>query len=111
MADVVLIKRFMRVQVVLDASRVVVEGEGPTPIGYYQLLGCTGEDADDLHAQVRMYVAEDLGGTVVEIEDLGEPDFGRLESAIEETIHGEPDDWGIWYSSGHALFCEDDISN
>lgn len=106
-----MIKRFVRVQVMFDPSTLVVEGEGPTPIGYFQLIGCTAQDASDLDDQVRMHVAEDLWGTIIDVEVLGEPDFDRLEPSIRETIKSDPEEWGIWYTGGHAMYCKDDTAS
>jgi hypothetical protein len=106
-----MIKRFVRVQVMLDPNCLAVEGEGPTPIGYFQLIGCTAREERDLDAQVRMYVAEDLGGTIIDVEVLGEPDFARLEEGIRETISADPEKVGIWYTGGHAMYAKDDASS
>lgn len=106
-----MIKRFVQVQVKLDPAALIVEGEGPTPIGYFQLIGCTAREDHDLHDQIRMYVAEDLRGMLVDVDILGEPDFGRLEDGIRETISADPEEWGIWYAGGHAMYSKDDTSS
>lgn len=43
-----MIKRMVRVQVKLDPSALVVEDGIPTPIGYYQVIGCTARDVKTL---------------------------------------------------------------
>ncbi len=106
-----MMQRMVRVQVKLDPNTLVVEGGIPTPIGYYQLIGCTARDEEDLDSQVRMHVAEDLGGTIIEVEDYGEPDFARLVDNIRNAISGDPEEWGIWYLSGHAMYSKDDVAS
>lgn len=106
-----MMKRIVRLQVKLDPNTLVIEEGIPTPIGYYQLLGCTARDEEDLESQVRMHVAEDLGGTIIEVEDYGEPDFGQLVDNIREAISADPEEWGIWYLSGRAMYSKDDVAS
>ena len=106
-----MIKRFVRVQVMFDPSTLAVEGEGPNPAGYFQLIGCTAREERDLDDQIRMYVAEDLAGTLIDVEVLGEPDFDRLEDGIRENLSADPAGCGIWYTGGHAMYSKDDTSS
>lgn len=57
-----------------------------------------------------MHVAEDLGGTIIELEDWGEADLGRLVENVRNAIRADPEEWGIWYLGGHALYAKDDLA-
>ena len=50
---------------------------------------------------VRVHVAEDLGGSILAIEDLGTPDLHWLVEAGGESISGDVGSHGIWYVGRH----------
>jgi len=105
-----MIKRFVQIHAIYDPETLDVEEGLPVPIGYCQTIGCTARGEEDLQSQVRFHVAEELG-IFVDVEDQCEPDFARLNDAVRETISAHPEEWGLWYKSGHATYLKGDASS
>lgn len=61
----------------------------------------------EMIAMIRGHVQEDMGGTIVEVENQGEPDFEDLDSEIRDLV-GNLDRRGFWYISGHAFYINED---
>lgn len=77
------------------------------PAGYFQRFGVTAANEVRLLGEIKRYIHEDLGSTLIEFEDQGEPHFENLESDIKD-LAGDPARPGIWYVSGHSFYTVDD---
>jgi len=98
----------VRVDVGLEPGALEVEEGGSHPIGYFQWIGCTAADAEDLNKRIRLHVAEDLGGSILEIEDFGEVTLDQLTDNVRERISADTKEPGVWYLSGRVLYNADD---
>lgn len=98
---------FVRVEAKIGPeARIAIES--PTRIlGYYQRLGVTARDKEELVKLVKDFVEKDFGATVVEIGDFCVPDFDAADADIKD-ICGNTSRIGIWYHSGHAFFDDDE---
>jgi hypothetical protein len=86
----------------------LVELEGQVrPAGYYQRFGVTAVNESALYHAIARHVREDLGGTIVEVEDQGEPDFEGVDADIKELVTNVESP-GIWYVSGHAFYINEE---
>ena len=87
---------------------VKFEGETRPILGYYQQLGITARDEIQLQELAARHVYDDLGGELEEIADVWEPDWEGEDAEVREDLTGDPQEVGVWYFGGHALFVEDD---
>ena len=71
--------------------------------GYYQTLGVTASDEEELKRLVIEYLSSSLESTLVEIVERRAADFSGEDSKIEKLV-GDIDSIGIWYKSGRAWF-------
>lgn len=81
--------------------------EGAEVDGYYQRLGVTARNEDELQSLVEDYLKADLGGTLIEISERWEPDFSGGDADVLGEV-GDISRVGIWYRSGRAWFGPDD---
>lgn len=77
------------------------------PTGYFQRFGITAGSEREMLASIADYVHEDLGGTIVEIENHGAPDFDDMGSEIAD-VAGNAERRGFWYVSGRAFYLNED---
>jgi hypothetical protein len=92
---------FVRVEA-QPGPRLRFEGT-ETPIGFFQRLGVTANDEQDLIDVVRDFLLEDGESTLVELDDLSVPDFEGSERDIQDEC-GDMRQRGVWYASGRAFF-------
>jgi len=86
----------------------IVNLPGHVPIaGYHQRFGVTAETEEVMHNMVADYMREDMGSTIVEIEDQGEPDFEGEDAEIRHLVKDTRCP-GLWYVSGRAFYQKDD---
>jgi hypothetical protein len=88
---------------------VIIESHRPIA-GYFQTFGVTGNSESEIIDRIREFIRTDQGSTMVEVSEMWVPDFEGADSDIKELI-GDIDKPGIWYSSGHAMFWDDDQEN
>ncbi len=105
-----MIKRFFRVNVSLDVDgiEVTVDEGDRRPIGYYKLLGCSARGYRDFEAQIRRHVDDDIGGRLLDIEDLGADIVDEEMEDLREQIVGDTEREGIWYYSGRSFYLSKD---
>jgi len=101
-----MIKRLILVNV-LPGSRLVAYPGQKRPTGYFQRFGVTAKDEGEMLAMIRNHIEEEIGGSIVEVENQGEPDFDDLDSEIKHIV-GNVEERGFWYVSGHAFYLNDD---
>lgn len=71
--------------------------------GYYQRLGVTARTQDELITIIREHIAEDTGGTLVDVAEIWVPDFEGADSDLKD-VCDDTSKVGIWYWSGRAFF-------
>jgi hypothetical protein len=74
-------------------------------VGYYQTLGITARNQEELIALIKDFLYKDLQSTLVSIDHMWVPDFEGADKDIRE-LSRNMDEVGIWYSSGHAFFTQ-----
>jgi hypothetical protein len=101
-----MIKRLFLVKV-LPGSRLVAFPGQRRPSGYFQRFGVTANDENEMLAMIRNHVQEEIGGSITEVENQGEPDFEDLDLEIKHVV-GNLEERGFWYVSGHAFYLNED---
>ncbi len=71
--------------------------------GYYQTLGVTASNEEEMRTLIRKFLKTDLQSTLVEITESWIPDLDGQDSDIADRV-GDVNQIGIWYHSGHAWF-------
>jgi len=101
-------KAFVRIHVSTAGSRVggPAFDESP-PVGYYQRLGVTAEDAADLQALVREHVATGTGGTLLDVDEIEVADLADRHRDLRERCR-DATARGIWYESGRGFYSGED---
>lgn len=95
---------------VLPGSQLVAAPGERRPTGYFQRFGITGDSEEEMLGSIAAYVHEDLGGTIVEVDNQGEPDFEDLDSEIRNVV-GDVVRKGFWYISGRAFYLNEESDN
>ncbi len=96
---------FVRVQATVGSK---FEFESPNDfVGYYQRLGVTAPDRAALLKEIQIFVFNDTGGTVLEMDDYSVPDFEGADRDIWDVCEGT-NRIGVWYVSGRAYYGKED---
>jgi hypothetical protein len=76
-------------------------------VGYYQRLGVTAPDRAALLKEIQVFVFNDTGGSVLNVDGYSVPDFDGADSDILD-VCGDTSRIGVWYVSGRAYYGKED---
>jgi hypothetical protein len=74
------------------------------PAGYFQKFGGSAESENEMLSWIQEYVKNDLGSTIIEVENYGEPDFEDLDADIRDYLVGDVEEPGFWFIGGRAFY-------
>lgn len=83
--------------------RVVASPGQELPKGYFQRFGVTAETDLEAVQLIQDYVTHDMDGSIIAVEDQGEPDLDGEDAEIRPVI-GNREKKGFWYQSGRAFY-------
>lgn len=76
-------------------------------VGYFQRLGVTAPDRAALLKEIQVFVFNDTGGTVLDVDEYSAPDFDGDDSDIVD-VCGDTNRVGVWYVSARAFYGKED---
>jgi hypothetical protein len=71
--------------------------------GYYQLFGVTSRSHQEMVDQIKKYLTDDVGSSLIEVDEMWVPDFEDSDADLKD-VCGDLGKVGIWYTSGRAFF-------
>jgi hypothetical protein len=87
-------------------NKVVFDPHDRRILGYYQTLGVTARDEEELRRLIEDRLRSDLGSELLRVEERWEPDFAGGDHDICDVV-GDWNAVGIWYASGRAFYGSD----